>query len=58
VKSSSAQIRKSHEAISLFATVKGFFVDINNPEKNDCEIPIYNTGSIFIIDDMIIITQI
>ncbi len=48
-KSSSIQIRNNHAAISLLATVNGFLVDISNPAKNDCEIPIYSTGSIFTI---------
>jgi hypothetical protein len=39
-KISSKQIRNNHAAISLFATVNGFFVEISNPAKNDCEIPI------------------
>ena len=46
-KISSMHIMKSHAAINLFAVVTGFFVEISNPEKNDCEIPIYNTGSMF-----------
>jgi hypothetical protein len=37
----------SHAAINLFAVVTGFLVEINRPEKNDCEIPIYNRGSMF-----------
>jgi len=39
-KISSIQIRKSQAAINLFAAVNGFFVEISNPAKNDCEIPI------------------
>jgi len=42
-------IMKSQAAINLFAVVTGFFVEINRPEKNDCEIPIYKTGSMFIM---------
>ncbi len=44
------QIMKSHAAISLFAVVNGFFVEIRSPEKNDCDIPIYKTGSILIFE--------
>jgi hypothetical protein len=40
---------KSQAAINLFAVVTGFFVEINRPEKNDCEIPMYKTGSMFIM---------
>jgi hypothetical protein len=39
-KVSSIQIRNNHAAISLLAIVNGFLVDISNPAKNDCEIPI------------------
>jgi hypothetical protein len=46
---SSEQIRNNHVAISLFAVVKGFFVDISKPEKKDWEMPIYNMGSMFTI---------
>ena len=48
-KISSMHIMKSQAAINLFAVVTGFFVEISNPEKNDCEIPIYKTGSMFIM---------
>jgi len=41
------QIRNSHAAINLFAIVRGFFVEMSNPEKNDWEIPIYSIGSMF-----------
>jgi hypothetical protein len=41
------QIRNNQVAINLFATVNGFLVEISNPAKKDCDIPIYNTGSIF-----------
>jgi hypothetical protein len=34
-------------AINLLAVVKGFFVDISNPEKKDWEMPMYNMGSMF-----------
>jgi hypothetical protein len=46
---SSIHIRNSQAAISLFAIVRGFFVDTSNPAKNDWEIPIYNTGSMLTI---------
>jgi hypothetical protein len=46
-KISSMQIRNSHAAINLFAIVRGFFVEMSNPEKNDWEIPIYSIGSMF-----------
>ena len=48
-KISSMHIMKSQAAINLFAVVTGFFVEINRPEKNDCDIPIYKTGSMFTI---------
>ena len=48
-KVSSMHIMKSQAAINLFAVVTGFFVEINRPEKNDCEIPMYKTGSMFIM---------
>jgi hypothetical protein len=48
-KISSIHIRKSQAAISLFAIVNGFLVEIRSPEKNDWEIPIYNMGSMFTI---------
>jgi hypothetical protein len=40
------QIINSQAAIRRFAVVSGFFVEISNPAKNDCDIPIYRTGSI------------
>jgi len=46
-KTSSMQIRNNQVAIILLAIVNGFFVEINKPAKKDCDIPIYNTGSIF-----------
>jgi hypothetical protein len=46
---SSIQIRNIHAAISLFAIVNGFLVEISRPEKKDWEIPIYNMGSMFTI---------
>jgi hypothetical protein len=46
---SSMQIMKSHAAISLLAVVVGFLVEITSPAKKDWDIPIYNTGSIFIL---------
>jgi hypothetical protein len=45
----SIQIRNNHVAINLLGIVKGFLVEISNPEKNACEIPIYRTGSILTI---------
>jgi hypothetical protein len=45
----SMQIRNSHAAISRLAVLKGFLVEISRPAKKDCDIPIYNTGSIFVI---------
>jgi hypothetical protein len=30
--------------------VYGFFVEMRIPAKNDCEMPMYSTGSIFTID--------
>ena len=45
----SMQIRNNQVAINLFAVVNGFFVEMINPEKNDCEIPIYNIGSMLTI---------
>jgi hypothetical protein len=42
---SSAQIKKSQAAISLFAVVTGFLVEIKSPAKKDWEMPIYRTGS-------------
>jgi len=48
-KPSSIQIKNNQAAINRLAIVKGFFVEISNPAKKDCEIPIYNTGSIFTI---------
>ncbi len=50
-KISSMHIMKSQAAINLFAVVTGFFVEISKPEKNDCEIPIYKTGSMFIMEN-------
>jgi len=46
---SSMQIMNSQAAINLFAMVSGFFVEITSPEKKDCDIPIYKTGSMFIM---------
>lgn len=43
------QVRKTHAASILFATVYGLFVEMSNPAKKDWEIPIYSIGSIFII---------
>jgi hypothetical protein len=54
-KISSTHIRKSQAAISLLAVVKGFFVEISKPAKNDCEMPMYSTGSILTIDRYFII---
>jgi hypothetical protein len=51
-KINSVQIRNNHVAISLLATVNGFFVEMSNPAKNDCDIPIYNMGSIFTIKNL------
>jgi len=35
----SMQMRNSHADISLFAVLNGFLVEISNPAKKDCEIP-------------------
>ena len=48
-KNNSIQIKKSQADISLLAVVRGLLVDISRPAKNDCEIPMYNTGSILTI---------
>jgi hypothetical protein len=55
---SSMQIRNNHEAMSLLAVVAGFFVAISNPAKKDCDIPIYNTGSIITIQWKILLVNI
>jgi hypothetical protein len=57
-KRSSMQIRNNHIAISLFAVLKGFFVRTRISAKNDCDIPIYNMGSIFTIGIAEIYAQI
>ena len=44
-------IRNSQAAMSLLAVVAGFLVEISNPEKKDWEIPMYNTGSIFTMNE-------
>jgi hypothetical protein len=57
-RSNSTQIMKSHADISLFATVIGLFVEMSKAEKNDCEIPIYKTGSMYSIVLVKILIQI
>ena len=39
---------KSQAAISQLAVVRGFFVEMTRPERDDCEIPMYRTGSMLI----------
>ncbi len=53
-KTSSVQKRKSHAAIRRLAIEKGFLVAMSNPAKNDCEIPIYSTGSMKSITSVIV----
>jgi hypothetical protein len=42
----SIQKRNTHAVIILLAVVNGLRVARSSPAKNDCVIPIYNTGSI------------
>jgi hypothetical protein len=48
-KISSVHIRNNQAAISLFAVVNGFLVEMSSPAKKDWEIPTYKTGSIYSI---------
>src|SRR5665647_552095 len=41
----SIQNRNTHAVMIRLAVVKGLLVAISSPAKNDCEIPIYNMGS-------------
>jgi hypothetical protein len=41
----SIQKRNTHAVIILLAVVNGLRVARRSPAKNDCVIPIYNTGS-------------
>jgi hypothetical protein len=54
----SMPIKNNQAAMSRLAVVNGFFVDISNPEKKDCEIPIYNMGSMLTMKKDIIYSQI
>ena len=38
---------RARQPLTCLQYCKGFFVEISRPEKNDWEIPIYNTGSMF-----------